>query len=409
MKIKGFRSLKHIILPVVSLFIVSCTGYEFGANAFHKLPEETALDKIYNYSGKIIIIGAGASGLASAKILEENNIDYQIIEATDRYGGRLKKIEGFADFPMDIGAEWIHNKPEILNKLKGVKGKEIKEELISYRLESSSLWDGSNLSKVPKKELDEYFEGFTEYKFKNSTWYDFVADNFAKKVEHKIKYNSPVIAINYSKEQIEITTKNGEKIIGDKVLVTVPIGVLKSKMIEFIPKLDSKKINAIESIKYFTGFKLALKFSNKFYPNVISCETEEGDKEFYDYSFKKDSKYNILGLLSTGSSAEEYYKLGSKEAIVKNVISELDRMFDGAASKFYTGDFVFQDWGNHEFTKGTWSTSFFDKSSITELNRPIDKKVYFAGGANDLYNQGGVPGAIMSGYYTIDKLLSESK
>ena len=45
-----------------------------------------------HYSGKVIIIGAGASGLAAAKVLEQNNIDYTILEATNRYGGRLKKI-----------------------------------------------------------------------------------------------------------------------------------------------------------------------------------------------------------------------------------------------------------------------------------------------------------------------------
>jgi len=407
MKIRIYKNWKTLSIILLSLLLCGCGKFEFGANAFHKLPTEIAINKQYQYSGKVIIIGAGASGLAAAKVLEQNNIEYQIIEATERFGGRLKKITDFADYPMDIGAEWIHNKPEILNILKGDKNNVIEENLFPYRLESSSLWDEKKLSPVSKKELDTYFDGFNEYKFTTATWYDFVEENFAKAVKNKIKYNSPVVAIDYSNEQIEITTKSGEKIIGDKVLVTVPVGVLKSNMIEFTPKLDSKKLKAIESIKFLKGFKMAFKFSNKFYPNVISCKTKEGDKEFYDYSYKKDSKHNILGLLSTGSSAEEYYKLGSKEAIANNVINELDKMFNGKASKFYTGDFIFEDWGHKEYTQGTWSTTFLDQSSIIELNRPIAKKVYFAGGANDLYSQGGVPGAILSGYHVIDILLTE--
>ncbi|MCR9248827.1 MAG: FAD-dependent oxidoreductase [bacterium] len=392
------------LIAIVTLAFSGCQMFEFGPNAFERLPEKTAVDKQYKYTGKVIIIGAGASGLAAAKILEQNNIDYQILEATDRYGGRLKKVEGFADFPIDIGAEWIHNKPQVLNKLKGKKDNEITEELISYRLESSALWDGKALKPVSKKKLDDYFEGFTEYKFKNSTWFDFVDKNFAQEVKHKIQYNSPVIAIDYSKDKVELTIKGGQKVIADKVLVTVSVGVLKSGAIKFTPNLDSKKMQAIQSVSYLPGFKLALKFSQTFYPNVVSCKTEKGDKEFYDYAYKKDSKNHILGLLSTGSSAEEYYKLETQEAIVDSVLSELNLMFDGKASKYYTGEFLYQDWGNHQHTLGTWSTSLFNRSILEELNRPLGQKIYFAGGANDMYRQGGVPGAIMSGYTAIDRL-----
>ena len=117
-------SFSRPITYLVVIMIVSFSGcklVEFGPNAFERLPEKTATDKAYKYTGKVIIIGVGASGLAAAKILEQNGIDYQILEATDRYSGRLKKVEGFADFPIDIEAEWIHNKAQILNKLKGKK------------------------------------------------------------------------------------------------------------------------------------------------------------------------------------------------------------------------------------------------------------------------------------------------
>ena len=40
----------------------------------------TALHKTYDFSGKVIIIGAGASGLAAAKVLEKNNIQDYLVE-----------------------------------------------------------------------------------------------------------------------------------------------------------------------------------------------------------------------------------------------------------------------------------------------------------------------------------------
>ena len=61
---------------------------QWAARAENKLPKKTALQKKYDFDGKVIIVGAGASGLAAAKILEQNHIDYTVLEAANRYGGR---------------------------------------------------------------------------------------------------------------------------------------------------------------------------------------------------------------------------------------------------------------------------------------------------------------------------------
>lgn len=60
------------------------------------------------FQGNIIIVGAVASELAAAKKLEEEEISYQILEATYKVGVKIQKNETFADFPIDLGAEWIH-------------------------------------------------------------------------------------------------------------------------------------------------------------------------------------------------------------------------------------------------------------------------------------------------------------
>ena len=84
------KILNKFYLLVITVFsFTSCL--KWAARAEKKLPDETALHRTYDYSGKVIIVGAGASGLAAAKVLEKNNIDYTILEATNRYGGRLKK------------------------------------------------------------------------------------------------------------------------------------------------------------------------------------------------------------------------------------------------------------------------------------------------------------------------------
>ena len=59
----------------------------------------------------VIIIGAGAAGLAAMKDLLENGHTVCMLEATSRPGGRIATIneEGF-DQPLETGAEFIHGK-----------------------------------------------------------------------------------------------------------------------------------------------------------------------------------------------------------------------------------------------------------------------------------------------------------
>ena len=122
------------ILPFPSVLMTSCLQVlELKINYLRKQHF-----KKYDFDGKVIIVGAGASGLAAAKILEQNQIDYTILEATNRYGGRLKKDTTLADFSIDVGAEWIHSNPKVLNVIKGFDGSKIEEELIDYKLESGA-------------------------------------------------------------------------------------------------------------------------------------------------------------------------------------------------------------------------------------------------------------------------------
>lgn len=59
---------------------------------------------------KVVIIGAGLSGIAAATKLLENKIDdFVILEAEDRIGGRIHSINfGNLGQRIDLGGQWIH-------------------------------------------------------------------------------------------------------------------------------------------------------------------------------------------------------------------------------------------------------------------------------------------------------------
>ena len=122
------------------------------------------------------------------------------------------------------------------------------------------------------------------------------------------------------------------------------------------------------------------------------------------------SNTNILGFLCTGDETNKYYALNSEQKIIDALIEELDKIFEGKASTTYTGEYIMENWGKHKYTQGTWTQAFQEKKSqLSTLNQSIENKVYFAGEIYDPYRQMGLPGAILSGYYTIDRLLNDEK
>ena len=57
----------------------------------------------------VIVIGAGAAGIAAARKLKAERIRVLVFEAQERIGGRcVTDTKTFSD-PFDLGAHWIHN------------------------------------------------------------------------------------------------------------------------------------------------------------------------------------------------------------------------------------------------------------------------------------------------------------
>ena len=355
----------------------------------------------------VIIVGAGAAGLTAAYTLAQNGrTDFQILEADDRFGGRLMKSDSFASHPMDLGGEFVHVRPTVFDDILQVDGASQRIETVRYQ-PGYKEWTGSRF-------IDESYGVTTDFLFVDYSWYDFVNDHIVapENLESSIQYGCKVTDITYADPYASVKCQDG-RVFGDatEVIVTTPISVLQEGSIRFTPSLPSSYNTAIQAPSFPAGIKIFLKFSTQFYPEAFSLWSDyegtlscESERFFFDETYgqvDQPGEY-ILGIFSYGTPATQVAGQ-SDSRLIQDTLSELDGIFDGAATASFVEGLV-QNWEQEPFIQGAYSC--YEGRTwryIDTLREPINRKLWFAGEAIPVpgtdYANGYAHGAALSGQY----------
>lgn len=306
------------------------------------------------FSGKVMIIGAGAGGLAAGYLLKQQGIDFEIVEASAVYGGRMKINTEFADFPIPLGAEWLETGTSIFKEI-------VNDASVSVNIDT--------IVDAPDR------------KFVNSSWFNFFEQYIVPSIADRITFNTIVTSIDYTGEQIEVTTQNGNH-IADKVILSVPLKILQDGDISFLPNLPQDKIDAIRSTTIWEGFKAFFEFSEKFYDDDYefdSIPAKDGEKIYYNASYGQNTTKNILGLFVVGKPALDFTSL-SGDSLRDFILNELDGIYSNQATPNYIKHLT-QDWDKEPFIKAGYMADNANEGTVKKLGKSVADKIYFAGGA----------------------------
>jgi monoamine oxidase len=228
-----------------------------------------------------------------------------------------------------------------------------------------------------------------------------------------VELNSVVKEIDYSGSRIIISGQRNTdlgisefSVEVDKLIVAVPVSVIKNGGISFAPALPSAKVTALSKMGMDACVRVIMDFKQNFWSQSAGF-TYGGTTapEYLSSGFHRSDFNKTMSMTIYGASAEILSSLGKDEAEAK-ILQELDAVFDGMATanirKDDGGNNVseFFDWTLQPHIQGGLSYlkpggALQDRSTLAES---INDNLFFAGEACDATGEAGtISGALRSG------------
>ena len=396
------------------------------------------------HSHDVIVIGAGAAGLAAADELTRAGRSVLLVEARDRVGGRCltRRLPGLP-VPVELGAEFIHGRPPVTLSLlrkagipaidstrtqlvtfdgklkpvnifaqaqrvarKEVKGRDVSFHAFLARQRLPQLT--RTLATMMVQGFDAADPGLASAREIVKEWgggglgvsqprpqggYGPLLEFLAR--ERNVQLQTTVREVRWKRSSVEVRgTFRGEpwSAWAPCAVITLPLGVLQSSSVRFTPRLHKPlaKLASGPVVRVAMAFREA--FWEKQHPGVAFFHSPEA--RFPTFWTPLPMHAPLLTAWAGGPKAA--WLTGSSEktllrSALESVRSVLGRIEEPRA-------FLIHDWQADPYARGAYSYVKVGGTGAREqLAAPLEETLYFAGEATDIEEFGTVGGALASG------------
>ncbi|XP_047341038.1 protein FLOWERING LOCUS D [Impatiens glandulifera] len=220
-----------------------------------------------------------------------------------------------------------------------------------------------------------------------------------------IQYEKTVHTVTYGTDGVQVIAGN-QVFEGDVVLCTVPLGVLKSGSIKFIPQLPQRKLDGIKRLGFGLLNKVAMLFPYAFWGTDLdtfghlSDNPSDRGEFFLFYSYATVAGGPLLIALVAGEAAQRFENMPPPEAVTR-VLLILRGIYEPQGIQVPDPiQTVCTRWGGDPFSLGSYSNVAVGASGddYDILAESVgDGKVFFAGEATMKRYPATMHGAFLSG------------
>lgn len=387
---------------------------------------------------RVLIIGAGASGIACATKLRHAGHDTLIIEARDRIGGRMCTVDTPAG-AVELGGEFVHGEPLPAfrhTRLPCTKVDETPKRLVGHRAEAhpelfdllervlapieqarddeafATLLERSHgVSATMRRMLTRFVEGFNgadasrigargllrqlrapggggpHRRFDGG--YGALLDRL-QRAAGPIQLHAQVTFLRHRAAGIRIDLDDVQ-MFADAAVVTVPLGVLQRHSIVFDPPLKAKR-PALERLIMGDARRITLRLDADVWRERGILQVE---RDGFDVFWRSGP-----ALLTAWCGGPRALALqgASLEALVSDALAGLAIVLGRALPQELVHGAYTHDWARDPLSVGAYSyVGIGGDGAAAALAEPVNERLYFAGEACDAESPGSVDGAWRSG------------
>jgi predicted NAD/FAD-dependent oxidoreductase len=274
-----------------------------------------------------------------------------------------------------------------------------------FGADNSSLSTTGLAEALNKRETDN-----KEFVLSSNPMSEILISRYFKTVE-LVETRKQVTRITQNGDTVELAITNrldnsSETVTVNKLIIAVPVSILKAGDIEFSPALPSEKNSAMAKIGMGGSIRVLVDFRQNVWGQNVNYIFGGNNGPLYFSGGLGRSDFNkVLTVTINGTKADQFTAMpNSNNEIIASLREELSQIIPLETPQDVLENIkgvpLIKNWGQDTFIKGGYS---FPLAGGTEADReslaePIGQQLFFAGEATDVKGEWGtVNGALNSG------------